>query len=167
MKLLPFENIIYRTKLDSEEILKRIGDVIEPYRKFRIIGIFGISNYEPYQGNINGSSFSVSRIIGYKNSFQPRIKGTIEKDFNGIKVKVKMRLSPFILTFALLWFAFVILSFASILTICIKKGSFEPIIFIPLGMFFLVYGLTTGGFKYESMKSKEYFAQLFEAEIEN
>jgi|GEM_PF-3448503 len=44
--------------------------------------------------------------------------------------------------------------------------NFEPVILIPLGMLVFGYVLVTGGFKYESVKSKKYLAQLFEAEIE-
>ena len=33
MKYLPFENITYRTKLELEEIQKRINEVIEPKKR--------------------------------------------------------------------------------------------------------------------------------------
>lgn len=167
MKYLPFENITYQTKLDSEEILSRINEIIEPKKTLRMTGIFGSSDHKPYEGSINGSSFNINRIIGYRNSFLPRIKGNIEKDFGKTKVNVKMRLHPFVLVFMIVWCGGVGLGFLAFLTATIGKGTFEPAILIPLGMLLFGYGLTTGGFKYESIKSKKYLAELFEAEIKN
>ncbi len=84
MKFLPFENITFKTKVDSEEILNRIRENIEP----------------------------------------PKLNSSIQ------------------------------------------SGRFDPTMLIPLGMIVFLYVLTTGAFKYESVKSIDYLAQLFEAEIE-
>ncbi|MEN7550521.1 hypothetical protein AAG747_21555 [Rapidithrix thailandica] len=81
MKYLPFENITYKTKLDSEEIQNRITEIIEPEKIFRKTGFWGSSNYKPYEGRVDGTSFTITRIIGYGNSFLPRIKGNIERIF--------------------------------------------------------------------------------------
>ena len=167
MKYLPFENITYHTKLESEEILKRINEIIEPQKTFRMTGIFGSSNHRPYEGNVNGNSFSMTRIIGYRNSFLPRINGKIEKDFRKTEVNVKMRLHPFVLVFMFVWCGGVGFGFLAFLAASIGKGAFDPAILVPLGMLLFGYGLTTGGFKYESIKSKKYLAELFEAEIKN
>ena len=166
---LPFENIIYRTKLDSEEILRRINENIEPRKTLRLTGMFGINGHKPYEGSVNGLSFSITRIIGYRNSFLPRIKGDIGKDFHGTKINVKMRLHPFVLVFMFIWCGGVGLGlgFLALLTISMEEEAFGPTILLLLGMLLFGYGLTTGGFKYESIKSKKYLAQLFEAEIEN
>jgi hypothetical protein len=165
IKYLPFENITYRTKLDSEEIIKRINDSIEAKKTFRILGIFGNSNHKPYEGNINGNSFNISRIIGYRNSFLPRIKGEIEKGYGSTSINVKMKLHPFVLAFMCVWCGGVGLGFIAFLNSSIEKETFEPTIFIPFGMLIFGYGLTTVGFKYESIKSKKYLAKLFDAEI--
>ena len=168
MKYLPFENITYRTKLELEEIQKRINEVIEPKKTFRMKGIFGSSNHKPYEGSVNGNSFSITRIIGYRNSFLPRINGIIKKDFNGNKVNVKMRLHVFVIIFMFIWFGGVGIGFLAALVSWFKFGSqnFEPMSLIPFGMLIFGYALVTGGFKYESIKSKKYLAQLLEAEIE-
>jgi hypothetical protein len=166
MKYLPFENITYKTKLDSDKILKRINEITEPQKIFRKSGIFGSTNYKPYEGYIDGMSFKITRITGYRNSFLPKIEGIIKKSFHETTVNVKMRLHPFVLIFMSIWCGGVGLGFLAVLNTSINKGNFEPIILIPLGMLLFGYGLTTGGFKYESIKSKKYLAQLFETEIE-
>ena len=165
MKYLPFENITYQTKLDSEEILKRINEIIEPERTFRLRGIFKKSNSKPYEGSIIGNAFNLTRLIGYKNSFLPRIKGNIEKDFGLTKVHVKMRLHPFVLVFMTIWCVVVSIAFLAFFTVSVGSGVFVSPILIPIGMLMFVYGLTTIAFKYESIKSKKYLAELFDAEI--
>lgn len=168
MKYLPFENITYRTKLEREEIYKRINEVIEPKKNFRMSGFLGSRNHKPYEGSVNDNSFSITRIIGYSNSFLPRINGTIEKDFNGNKVNVRMRLHVFVFIFILIWFGIVGIACIAVLALGFKFGSqnFEPMSSIPFSMMIFGYALVIGGFKYESIKSKKFLAQLFEAEIE-
>ncbi len=160
MKYLPFENITYRTKLEPEEIQKRINEVVEPKKTFRMTGIFGRRNHKPYEGSINGNSFSIMRIISYRNSFLPIINGIIEKDFNGNKINVKMRLNIFIMVFMFIWFAGVVIRCISVLASGFKFGSnsFEPMSLIPFGMIIFGYALVTGAFKYESNKSIKYLA---------
>lgn len=165
-KYLPFENIIYRTKLDSEQILMKIGEIIEPKKTFRMTGIFGSSDHKLYEGSVNGNSFKMTRIIGYRNSFLPRIIGIIEKDFNGTKVNVKMRLHPFVTVFMIIWLGGVGIGCLAALTISSQSQNFEPMTLIPLGMLIFGYVLVTGGFKYESIKSKKYLAELFESNNE-
>lgn len=129
-------------------------------------GIFGSGNHNPYEGSINGSSFKINRIIGYRNSFLPIINGVIEKDFNGTKIKVKMRLHTFVIVFMFIWFGGVGIGCLAFLPMIFNSQDFESMVLIPFGMLIFGYALVTGGFKYESIKSKKYLAQLFEAEIE-
>jgi len=166
MKYLPFENITYKTKLDSEEIVNKLIEVTEPKKTFRTKGIFGNGNHKPYEGSINGTSFTINRIIGYRNSFLPRINGIIERDSNGTKIKVKMRLHIFVIVFICIWFGGVGIGGIAVLASLFTNESFEPMALIPFGMLLFGYALVTGGFKVESIKSKKYLAQLFEAKIE-
>jgi len=165
MRFLPFENITYETRLSSEEVLKRIHEIIEPKKTFRMTGIFGSNNHKPYQGSLNGNSFNITRIIGYSNSFLPRITGLVEKDFGLTKIHVKMRLHLFVLVFMSIWCVGLGFGCLVFLAASLGKGTFEPTAFIPLGMLLFGLVMVTGSFKYESIKSKKYFAQLFEAEI--
>jgi hypothetical protein len=164
MKYLPFENITYTTNLSPEEVVERIQGIIEPNKTFRLTGIFGNSNHKPYEGTINRNSFSIKRIIGYRNSFLPRITGEIVSNFKGTKIEVKMRLHILVLIFMFIWCGGVGLGFITFLTSSINNGTFDSAIIVPFGMLAFGYGLTTGGFKYESIKSKNYLAQLFKAE---
>ena len=98
MKYLPFENITYRSSLSEEEILERLEEVLEPPQKGILKGIWE-NKHKPYRGTISGHSFSIEKVIDYRNTFLPRIKGTFSKRFNSTMITVKMRMHPLALVF--------------------------------------------------------------------
>ncbi len=164
MKYLPIENIIYKTHLKEDEIIKRLSENIEPIKVFRF-NIFKSGSSKPYEGSFNGITFNIYRIIKYQNSFQPRINGVIENDFEGLRIKVKMRLNIFVIIFLFLWFGGVFLGFIGMLVKSFNNSEFEIAILIPLGMLLFAYALTMGGFKYESNKSKKDLQTILEADL--
>jgi hypothetical protein len=164
MKFLPTENITYKTKLKEEEIFGRLSDLIEPEKTFRF-GIFSSDSSKSYEGQINGQTFDIKRIIGYRNSFLPRINGIIERDFDGMTIKVKMRLHIFVIVFLCIWCGGVGLGCIAFLTQALGSSEFNPATLIPFGMLIFVYLLTMGGFKSESNRSKKDLQTIFEADI--
>jgi hypothetical protein len=164
MKFLPTENITYKTRLKEEEVVKRLSDLIEPEKTFRF-GIFSSGASKSYEGQINGQTFVIKRIIGYRNSFLPRINGIIERDFDGMTIKVKMRLNIFVIVFLCIWCGGVGLGCIAFLIQAFGSSEFNPATLIPFGMLIFVYLLTMGGFKFESNKSKKDLQNIFEADI--
>ena len=173
MKLLPSEDIIYETKLEPEEVLKKIDDIIESeaFHKankpilYLTIGYFRNRNHKPYIGSIDENSFNIRRIIDYRNSFNPRIYGTVENDAGKTKVYVKIKLAPLVIAFIIAWVAFAIQFFLGVLTISIQRQTLIPFIFLPPVMLAIAYAATFYFFNSESKYSKKYLAQLLEAEI--
>jgi hypothetical protein len=164
MKFLPAENITYKTKLKEDEILKRLSDNVEPEKIFRF-GMFISGSTKSYEGQINRQKFDIKRIIGYRNSFLPRINGIIEKDYDGMTIKVKMRLHTFVIVFLCIWCSFVGFGCITVLTQAFGSSEFNPAALIPFGMLIFMYALTMGAFKFESNKSKKDLQRIFEAEI--
>ncbi|NME72833.1 hypothetical protein [Flammeovirga aprica] len=162
MKFLPFENLTYQTKLDSEEVLHRISDIIEPKKAIRITGIFGSSNHKPYEGSIEKNTFQMNRIINYRNSFLPIINGVVEKGKYGTEIKVKMKLHIFVMLFISIWLGIAAIASLALFPMLLM-GNFDSISSLPFWMFVFGYVVVLGGFKYESRKSKKYLAELFEA----
>lgn len=165
MNFLPYENITYLSKLNIDQISERLNNVVEPVSSNFYSKTFKrISNFE-YTGTVQFDSFKIVRIIQYRNSFLPLIKGVIESDFQGSIVKVKMRMHPFVLVFCIIWFGLLSIGIFFMTLVLLTSAKFEPATLIPYGMFLFGYILVTAGFKYESKKSKFFFAELFEAEI--
>jgi hypothetical protein len=164
MKFLPTENITYKTRLKEDELIRRLSEFIEPEKTFRF-DIFGGGSTKPYEGQISGQTFNINRIINYRNSFLPIINGVIEKDFDGLTIKVKMRLHNFVIVFLYIWYAGVGLGFLAFLKQALSNSEFNPASMIPFGMLIFAYALTMGAFKYESNKSKKDLQTIFEADI--
>ncbi len=164
MRFLPTESITYKTKLKEEEIFRRLSELIEPEKAFRF-GIFGRGSTKPYEGRISSRKFDIKRIINYRNSFLPRINGIVEKDYDGINIKVKMRLHTFVIVFMCCWWGVAGFACIAFLKQSLGTSDFSPATLIPFCMLLFAYLLTMGAFKVESNKSKMDLQKIFEADI--
>ena len=165
MKFLPYEHLKIRTRLSTDEAQKRLADIIEAKRFFRWFE----SNHKPYQGIIEGSHFEVSRIIHYRNSFLPNIKGEIQPDMRGCSIDIRMYPHGIVIAVMILWLGSVGFFFLSMLGSFVFSAAQShsgdlSILLIPAVMFAFGYALLLGGFKFESVKSKKFFRELFQAD---
>ncbi|MCB0631755.1 MAG: hypothetical protein R2824_21465 [Saprospiraceae bacterium] len=165
MKFLPYENLTIRSELTTSELKQRLMAEIEPKKLLR--SPFKKNNLKPYEGNLTGDTFEINRIIHYRNSFLPVIKGRILSDAAGAKVEVKLRLNIMVQIFAAIWMVGVTIAFVAMLIASIREGQFGAVIFIPLGMLLFLYLMTTGGFKAESGRTKKDLLAFFEGEVED
>ena len=155
MVFLPFENITYLSDLTESEVYSRLRNAVEP-RSYR--------NYtKPYSGEVNDASFKIQRVIDYRNSFLPRIIGTIQANQSGTEVNVRMGLHPGVLVFLFLWCSFATVLFVIFVMNSIGNAGFFP--FIPILFLLFGYAISTIGFQYESRKSIEELRKIFVAEI--
>lgn len=162
MNYLPFVQFTIQTDLSSTEVQERLQGVIEPKRMWR-----GLSrDHKPYEGELNGLHFDVRRIIHYRNSFLPMIKGEIRPAAQGSEVTIKMQPHIVVLIFMGLWLTFTGGAFLMVL-IAGTTGAmgndvdwFAPL--IPGGMLLFGYLLVMGGFIFEARKSEEFFRELLQ-----
>lgn len=149
MKLLPSENLVYVTRLSREEIINRL--VRTP-------------KYKPVNKGIGYDTFNLQRVIKYKNSFLPQIKGEIQEQGRNRLVKVEMNLQASVIIFVVIWLATLgLLTVLPFVTQPVEEsGSFD---YVPITM--LVFGMVLfyGSFKFESLKSKKELVQILEAEL--
>jgi len=126
--------------------------------------LIGRSHEEPYEGEITGDQFRINRVIGYQNSFLPKIYGRIEATEKGSIVHVVMRLNAFALIFMCLW----MLIIGSILLVCLvivlrSEDQDWSTAAGPTAMLAFGYAITMGGFKYESILSRKDLAKAMKA----
>ena len=165
MKSLFGANITYKTHLSEKEVFARLSDFIEPKQIIRS-GLFGNKATAPYEGDIGVQTFSIRRIIRYRNSFLPQIEGTVQKDFDGSTlIQIKMRMLPFVIGFSIFWCSIVVFVFLALLIDSITHAKFQPAIFMPLGMFLFFCVLVEFAFGFERDRAKTDLRKLFEAEI--
>lgn len=165
MLLAPFERLTIETSLPPEEIRQKVADVIEPRRMFR----FFSGEHKPYQGQLNDYRFEVSRIIRYRNSFLPVIKGEIRPDLGGSVIDITMHPHILVIIFIIIWVGLTVSAFfwtfLIALVAVVQSNSTEGVVGIlfPIGGLMFVYLLVMGGFKFEAVKSKTFFQELFQS----
>lgn len=148
MTFLPFETIVIETSLTKEETISNLMKNIEPETTFRFQNK---SDTKDFEGRLNGNEFEIKRIISYRNSFLPIIRGKIETFGTGTQITINMRLHVAVMIFMAVWFGFVGLFFIASLS---SAGISETLLY-PLGMLIFGYALTMGGYLFESYRTKE------------
>lgn len=163
--LLPVENYVLTTRLSADEVLKRIAENIQNKQGFSF-SAFRRHYTKPYTGQINGTTFTMSRNIQYRNSFLPVISGQITTYPGQTQVTIKMRPDIVVLIFISLWLGIVGLICLGMLIaglLQILPNGFSLLFLIPFAMFAFGCLLTFFAFKGESKKSKEFLAHLLES----
>jgi hypothetical protein len=164
-KFLPFENYVLTSKLTPAEVHNCLSGQIESPKSFSFSLLHRESN-KPYEGEILENTFTIQRIIDYRNSFLPIIKGNISTSLGETYIKITMRPAIFVMIFISFW-----LGIIGIVCLCmlwagirqidqISMDGFSPVVLIPFGMFMFGYLLTIFGFKVEAKKSKAFLASL-------
>jgi hypothetical protein len=159
MKYLPFEKYTISTSLSVEEAKRRLLDNLEPSRNLQYIG----NATKPYSGRIGIEEFTISRVIRYRNSFLPDIKGRFVNEMGHTEIHIVMRPTIVVLAFMGVWMSGILIAcVASLVSLLAPSGGpFSPMELIPFGMLLFGYLLCTLGFKVESAKSKQFLAELW------
>lgn len=174
--LIPMENYLVLTNLSEEEVLMRLRKIIgNQERKFHI-SFMGIdlrqhsdSSFD-YEGSISDKTFKISRVIRYRNSFLPVIKGTVSSFVNKTEIHISMKMSLFVRIGMIIWLSLVgipaiLVLFATLIALINQNlQAINPMMFILIGMFLFGYCLMLFAFKAEARKSKKELNILWEAE---
>jgi len=165
--LLPIDKFKLHTKLTAGEVEARLTDNIEQARISRLF-----SNYQttkPYQGQITGNRFEITRIIGYRNSFLPIIKGEITTYLGKSELNIIMRPVKAVLIFMCFWLGIVgviclgLLIAAIVQFKQILQHGFYPGALVPFFMFAFGLALVTFGYRVEAQEAKAFLKTLLEA----
>ena len=100
MKLLPYDAFTIQTPDSLAIVLEKLAAHIEPSKTFR----WSFSrDHAPYEGRISDTGFEIHRIIHYRNSFLPIIRGRFDPLPNGTAIHITMGLHPVIIGFLGFW----------------------------------------------------------------
>lgn len=166
--MLPIEDLVYTSTLRKEALLLHLQNEIETQKAFGI-GAISHTYSKPYIGKIRNNTFEIKRVIDYRNSFLPQIKGLVMESSNGSKIHVKMNLSDMVKFIMLFWFGSVIIGCIAVLYSVLFSNFLglekNPILFMPFGM--LIFGviMISVAFKKESKKSIIDLEDLLQAKV--
>ena len=151
--LYPSRRRELRSALSPAEAARALAEEVEPRRwpLFR----FGSKTF---QGTVSESSFEIERVISYRNSFLPKIRGTIRADAQGSSISVSMSLSPFVLVFLAVWLCGAI----PMLAVTLSAGSFK---WAPVALLAFIWAMTIGGFHFEAAKAEQALLRIFRATV--
>jgi hypothetical protein len=159
---LPYERFVIETRLTPQEVAERLREVAAPGRRLRLFR--SSAGEKDFQGTVSDREFRITRVIDYRNSFLPVVRGLIEDAPDGARIEVSMRLHPAVFGFVLLWFGLLTSTLVLIVGIAAVEQTFSPFFLVPLGIFVVGYALMTGGFKVESRRSRERLDAILSAE---
>jgi hypothetical protein len=160
MPLLPHYKFELQSPLTPDRVVETLAGSVEPKRWLRLRG-----GDCPFQGKVTESEFEISRIIRYRNSFLPQIRGTIAPDRAGSRVSISMRLHYFVLVFMALWFSFVAMGCAiSIVALALGSGNAIGVV-ITAGMVVFGWALCVGSFTFEARKAERLLTELLRANL--
>ncbi|MFN0063228.1 MAG: hypothetical protein ACKVPX_12040 [Myxococcaceae bacterium] len=143
--------------MPADEIIRRLGAATEPSKWLR--NPFS-RNHKPYQGQITGSTFKVTRVIHYRNSFLPTVVGSVRSDGTGAVIEATLRLNPFVTAFMALWLGGVTAGAIGMTAHQLSGGKNPAAAVVPALMFVFGYLLMQGGFLFESRKAKRFLEEI-------
>jgi hypothetical protein len=118
----------------------------------------------PFRGRISGTSFDVMRTSTGRNSFRPRIRGTIEPRSGGSTIRGTMRLHEVVVVFMGFFFAVATWFFLNLFLHSVSTGRWDALMFVfPAAVVFLLVMMVLG-FTYESRRARDDLAAILEAE---
>jgi hypothetical protein len=153
ISLLPYQRFEIRTRFSQNVALGKIGALVESRQ---IVRSPFSKEHKPFEGEIEGFTFKISRIIHYRNNFLPILIGQIQDDLDAATVKVIAR--PNVL--------------ASILVPGLLLAPIFLIIFaaetVNVGLFWLIYAVVyifiVVSFNFELNKAKLLLKKQLETE---
>lgn len=118
----------------------------------------------PFIGRFDGTSFDVMRTSRGRNSFRPRIRGTIESATGGTRIRGTMQLHEAVVVFVGILVLGPTWLFVQLILESVKTGQWDPRIFaLPVAVVGLI-AMMGFAFAYESRRALRELTVLLEGE---
>jgi hypothetical protein len=160
--LLPYRKLVFEVPGSSPgELVRRLGREVA---EGRWSWVRWTKRSEIFTGTVSDEGFQIRRIIYYRNSFLPIIRGRFCPHAKGVRVEVTMRLPVAMLVFSSIW-----LSFAGLVTAAgtihwLATGKGDAALLVPPGLFVFFYLMVTLSFGFEANNASELLKQVLGAE---
>lgn len=166
MTLLPYEDFYITSPLSPDDVEALLAAYVSPAfnDSFKDKLTNRYSAY--YRGFVNSSGFKIVPVVVGRNSFVPQIVGNIEQMELGSRIRLTIKLYTPSLIIAWILFAFLGISAVVILIKGARANQFDQDFFTPFGVMTFMYIVMMVCFVPESVSSKKFLLEVFEAEYE-
>ena len=161
MKLIPYHSFEIVSGLSASGGVAVLNDNVEPAQWLRFS-----RDHKVFQGSLTRDGFVVRRVVHYRNSFLPVIRGTFRSSPSGVSIAITMRPHHFVTAFMCVWFGGVGIGIVVMAAAFFADASARhPAMLIPVAMLVFGWALVTGGFWFEVNKSKPILLDIFKGTI--
>lgn len=158
MKIFPYDSFTIETPDPLPIAVEKLAAQIESPRGFRLS--FS-RHHAPYSGTISETGFEIHRIIDYRNSFLPVIRGEFESSPFGTIVRIKMGLHPFTIAFLAFWY---LTWYSFSIPICLAGAMPNDIALWFLGMPMAILLAFWCAFWYEANRSRRELVEIMKGQ---
>jgi hypothetical protein len=155
VKWLPYHRFEIASPLSLQAAMDAMRAHVEPVKWFRWRWP-SAHNDDRFEGEIGADSFHARRILGYRNSFAPEIRGTISATGRHARVTIEMKPSALVLAFLAVWTTGIVAGSVALI------GADPSLVWLPLLMLAFAYLMTLGGFWFEATKQERVLRQIFQ-----
>lgn len=153
---MPFRRVEIATPLPANVVRDRIRARLRPDVGFwdRVkTGLSPVADSQPFQGTLSETEFKLTRVIWYRNSFLPVVRGELRPGGGGgTIVRLTMRLQVSTAAFMVVWIGFV--AVAVPWQRLYGPQGVNPNALTPIGMLLFGLLLTIVGFYPEARKAE-------------
>jgi hypothetical protein len=162
MAAMPFYRCTIDPPLTVKATAERLRSLIgpKPTLRERFAAPLGDAPARPpFAGNMADGGFTATRILWYKNSFVPVIRGEYAtSETGGTRMELVMTIHPFAIAFDVLWCVLVLFATMPM----IARGE-TPSDYLGLGMIAFAVVITIGGFYPEAIYAKRLIQRAMQA----
>ena len=157
MKVLPHDSFTILIPDALPIVLQRLNAKVEQKKVFRFS-----NKHAPYQGTISEEGFRISRIIHYRNSFLPVIRGRFEVESHQTMIHVQMSIHPFVMAFLGFWFFF---WYSAVVHTILTSAMPTNMVAQSVGMPMLILIIFWVAFWSEANRSRSELTQIIQGQV--
>jgi hypothetical protein len=152
MKWLPYRKFELTSPMRREDAVAAMTAHVEPVQWIRLSRPGG-DNDQRFEGEMTPDGFDVRRVLGYRNSFAPTVRGEIHAAGSMTRVVVTMRPHLIVFGFIAIWCSFLLLplTFGGVATL------------VSALMIALAYIGIMAGFWFEANSQERALREIFKA----
>lgn len=158
MEFLPYQRLTITTNLSKDEVVRRFNDRIGPIQRENFVRV----DKNIFSGRLYNDKFELTLIRDYRNSWTPKVTGTITEKDNGTELTVilKSNISVIVCTAVFMCIGFIMLVFEIVDFNGFRDFDWSKLLFI-----IFPYGLCWFGFNLDADKSIDGLVKITEGEL--